>query len=460
MNSYNKFKLYLTNTLGNKKEIFNSINHKNVNMYVCGITPYDYAHLGHGRCYIFFDVLYRLLNFLNYNVSYCRNFTDIDDKLINKSQLEFNDPNQYFILADKFIKAYHDDMLKLNCLNPVYEPRVTNNISQIINFIEQLIKKNHAYVSDGDVYYNVHSFKDYGKLSRRNIDDLKVGARIKIADDKRDPLDFALWKSVKSGPGWNSPWGYGRPGWHIECSTLIKEYLSETIDIHGGGMDLIFPHHENEIAQSEVLTNKNLSNYWIHNAFILINKEKMSKSLNNFFTLRDVFERFDPMLLRYYLLLHHYRSPVEFSFDDLKASQKSYQKLVNVFQNSDYKSFINSNSKIEDLPIEENSISNRLILALLDDINISKFFGIIFENLRDLEVNYIENNIVKFLIENILGILLKPILEEKNIEITSEIEDLIKQRDKARKAKDWAKADAIRDRLKELGIELHDQKID
>ncbi|CDK30944.1 cysteine--tRNA ligase [Candidatus Babela massiliensis] len=464
----NNFKLYLTNTLSGNQELFepNSVNQKNqidsdkklkVNMYVCGITPYDYAHLGHGRCYVTFDLLYRLLNLLDYKVTYCRNFTDIDDKLIKRSELEFSDPNQYWVLSSKFIKAYHEDMAKLNCLSPQYEPYVTKHIPQIINFIEQLINKNKAYnsnLSNGDVYYNVNSFKDYGKLSKRDLSELKIGARVEVREDKKSPLDFALWKGEESGPGWNSPWGFGRPGWHIECSTLIKEYLGDSIDIHGGGMDLIFPHHENEIAQSEALTDRPLAKYWIHNAFILVNKEKMSKSLGNFFTLRELFEKYDPMLIRYYFLNHHYRSPIEFSIDDLKASSKSYQRLVKFFEGVEVEDL----TSIKEEDFNKLTISLDLLNALLSDLNVAKFFGIIFEKLKELEQNKAEIIMAKSLIQQILGLKLEPILEEK-VEITPAIQELINQREHARSLKDWKKADEIRDKLVELGVEVQDKKL-
>lgn len=488
----NKFKLYLTNTLSGIIELFEPIIHNNqdnlpdgllcvskknnskfqskskikvnnsdiliVTMYVCGITPYDYAHLGHGRCYVTFDILYRLLDFIGYKVIYCRNFTDIDDKIIKKAEVEFQDPSKYMLLSDKFIDAYEQDMQKLNCLAPTCQPRVTENIAEIVHFIEILLNKGHAYISQSGVYYRVQSFKDYGKLSKRNLNELKVGARVEAREDKENPLDFALWKNVDLvSPGWQSPWGYGRPGWHIECSALIKKYLGITIDIHGGGMDLIFPHHENEIAQSRAAFDKPLAKYWVHNAFILLNKEKMSKSLGNFFTLRDVFAKFDPMLLRYYLLTHYYRSPIEFSFDDIITVSKSYQKLIKFFENIQSKT-------MEDLKniYYDNNLLIELLEALLLDLNTPKFFGILFQNLKNIEQSQDIMEAVKALIKNILGLTLEPLIifkTKRDIEITPEIQNLIDQREQARKLKDWAKADQVRQQLIDMGYEIHDKKI-
>ena len=269
--------LFLTDTKTRKKRKFVAKEDKNVGMYVCGITPYDFAHIGHGRCYSNFDVLYRVLKFLNYDVTYVRNFTDIDDKILDKakSSMEFN---SFMDVSSKYIKEFTADMDKLNNLRPDYEPRVTENIEDIVTFIEGLIASGHAYISGGDVYFDVESFSSYGELSGENISDLNFGARVSVDEKKKNPADFALWKADDSATFWESPWGNGRLGWHIECSVLSKKYLGDTIDIHGGGMDLIFPHHENERAQSEALTNVRFVNYWVHNAFVNINNEKMSKS--------------------------------------------------------------------------------------------------------------------------------------------------------------------------------------
>jgi cysteinyl-tRNA synthetase len=326
--------ILLYNTLGRQLEFFKPAHE--VKMYVCGITPYDYAHLGHGRCYVTFDLLYRVLRFLGHSVTYCRNFTDIDDKLINRADKELNDPTQYLVIANTYIESFHNDMKMLNCISPTYEPRVTTHIVPIIEFIQGLIAEEKAYVTIlGDVYFRISSFKEYGKLSQRSIADLKAGARVAVREDKEDPLDFALWKFSDEPPGWESPWGFGRPGWHIECSAMAQQYLGTTIDIHGGGMDLIFPHHENEIAQSEGLSGKPFSRFWVHNAFVRVNEEKMSKSLGNFLTLRDAYTKFHPMVLRYYYLIHHYRNPLDFSAEDIESAAISYRRLCSLLESID-----------------------------------------------------------------------------------------------------------------------------
>src|SRR3989304_813986 len=328
----------ITNTLSGTKEAFKSREPGKVRLYVCGVTPYDNAHIGHGRVYVTFDMLYRLLHYLDYEVTYCRNFTDIDDKLLNKAEAAFGDRLRYKEIADSYIKSYTEDMRKLNTLPPDYEPRVTENIDAIIAFIQGLIGARKAYVANGDVYFHIQAFPDYGKLSKQKLDELRAGARVEVSELKKDPLDFALWKSEPEGQFWKSPWGYGRPGWHIECSALAATYLGKHIDIHAGGMDLIFPHHENEIAQSEGRYGAPFSKYWMHNAFVRVDKEKMSKSLGNFFTLQDVFKNIDPMVIRYYYITHHYRAPLDFSFDDIAAVQKSYQRLCKLFSTSTIKS--------------------------------------------------------------------------------------------------------------------------
>ena len=305
-------KIELYNSLTRKEEFL--LPEQTIKMYVCGITPYSDAHIGHGRCYVVFDILYKLFIFLGYNIKYVRNFTDIDDKLLSKAQETGSDYKQ---IADKFIKRFKEDIFALGCLAPTLEPRVTENIAEIISFIEGLIKKKKAYVLDNDVYFDIESFSQYGKLSRKNLDELITGARVDINLNKKNPADFALWKGNNENLFWKSPWGYGRPGWHIECSALVEKYLGSTIDIHGGGMDLIFPHHENEVAQSEALMEKPLSKIWIHNAFVNLNKEKMSKSLGNIFTLRELFKKYDPMILRFYFLGHHYRTPIDFKMEML-----------------------------------------------------------------------------------------------------------------------------------------------
>ncbi len=443
--------LFLNNTLDSKKEKFSPINGSIVKMYVCGITPYDEPHLGHGRVYVTFDILYRLLKFLGFSVTYCRNFTDIDDKLLNKASLEFGDKFKYNEIASRYIDSFHEDMKALNCLKPDCEPKVTEVISEIINFIEGLIKKGIAYELDGSVYFEVRKFKDYGKLSKRKLEDLKAGARVEIDEKKKDPLDFALWKSEPEGTFWKSPWGYGRPGWHIECSVMAEKFLDKHIDIHAGGMDLIFPHHENEIAQSEGLYGGKFAKYWLHNAFVRIDKEKMSKSLGNFFTLKEVFKKFDPMVVRYYYVNHNYNNPLDFSYQELEIVQKNYQKLCRIFEKTESKKFSREQ-------IENSIVAKEMLEFLCDNLNTAGMFGIIFENLREIENNIQESEKVKFILQEIIGLKLIPLLEKK-IEITPEIEKLIQEREMARKNKDWKKSDELREQLKKLGYEVQDKAI-
>jgi len=442
--------MQITNTLLGKKEEFLPRNAPDVTMYVCGITPYDRPHVGHGRVYVTFDVLYRLLTFLGYKVTYCRNFTDIDDKLLNKAEQEFGDLHRYQEIAARYIAVFHEDMKKLNCLPPTHQPYVTQTIPEIISIIEDLIKAGKAYVVDGDVYYSVRSFPDYGKLSKRNLDDLKSGARVEVDERKQDPLDFALWKSESAGTFWKSPWGYGRPGWHIECSAMASKYLGNHIDLHAGGMDLIFPHHENEIAQSEGAHGSPFARYWMHNAFVRIDKEKMSKSLGNFFTLDEVFAKIDPMVVRFYFLNHNYTSPLDFSFEELERIQKTYQRLCKMLTSLDAHSV--THQEILEIPL-----SKRILEFLTDDLNTVGAIGVIFERATEIENNPQSGAAVKAILQQIMGLTLQP-LPEKQVAITPEIEKLLQQREAARAAKDWAKSDALRDELQKLGVDVQDKK--
>ena len=442
--------LQITNTLTGKKEKFQPLDAQCVKMYVCGITPYDYAHLGHGRVYVTFDLLYRLLHFLGYRVSYCRNFTDIDDKIIARSQQELGNSNQFQTISKKYIDSFHQDLQALNCLPPTHEPLVTTTIPEIINFVKALIQKGKAYVAEGDVYFEIATFTDYAKLSKHKIEDLIAGARVEVSEKKKNPLDFALWKHAQENePGWDSPWGKGRPGWHIECSAMAKKFLGITIDIHAGGLDLIFPHHENEIAQSEALHGQAFAQYWMHNGFVRINQEKMSKSLGNFFTLRDIFKEFDPMVVRFFLLNHQYKAPLDFSFDDLAMMQKTYQRLC--------KAFMYECGKHTNQIIQESSTVQRMLDFLCDDLNAPGMWGILFEALPFLQKNPEELCKVKLFIQKVLGLTLEPIAE-KDIQITPEMERLIKEREKARQEKNWHYADQLREELKKLGYEVQDKK--
>lgn len=459
--------LSLTTTQTGKKKTFVPLHDYKVLMYVCGITPYDFAHVGHGRCYTTFDLLYRLLQAVGYRVHYCRNFTDIDDKLLSRARTELGDEQRYTEIAQKYITAYHEDMQRLHCLPPTYEPLVTQNIPQIIAMVEALIVKGYAYVVGGDVYYRVKKFADYGKLSHRKLDELKAGARVAVSEEKEDPLDFALWKAEPEGTFWQSPWGYGRPCWHIECSAMALAYLGKTIDIHGGGMDLIFPHHENEIAQSEGMLGVEFARYWVHNAFVRINKEKMSKSLGNFFTLRDVFAKFDPMVVRYYFLSHHYRSPLDFSWDDLEVAQKSYQRLCKVFaaaaltwkaEERIQKDIIKLDELVQKLSGTEQEIVQKMVDFVCDDLNTPGMLGLVFEHLHTVAMSTIFGQAVYQILTGIMGLSLEP-LPEKQVEITPEIQQLLDEREVARKEKNWKRSDELRDQLKALGFEVQDKKI-
>jgi len=435
-----------TNTLTGKKEEL--VINGQVKMYVCGVTPYDDAHVGHGRCYVAFDVLQRVLRHFGADVLYCRNFTDIDDKIMHRAEKELGSRLRYREIADRYIKSFEKDVVTLNCMSPQVEPRVTDNIEPIIRFIEELIIKGYAYQSGNDVYFDIETDPDYGNLSKQKIEDLHAGVRVDVREQKKNPLDFALWKGEPEGEFWPSPWGYGRPGWHIECSVLARMFLGEHIDIHGGGLDLIFPHHENEIAQSESLFGAPFSRIWMHNGMVNSNKEKMSKSLGNFFTLGDIFKHFDPMVVRYYFLTHHYRMPIEFSFEGLASAQKSYERLIRLCD-GDF------------LEIDKRFISTTITQMesfLRDDLNTPGLLGVVFENIATLAQNRYELAAVKNILVNVLGLTLLPIAA-KEVIITPEIQQLIDARNKARLEKNWAQADTLREQLQKLGVDVRDEKI-
>jgi cysteinyl-tRNA synthetase len=439
----------LTNSLTQNKQLLTPLNPPKVTMYVCGITPYDSAHIGHGRVAVTFDLLFRLLKVLAYEVSYCRNFTDIDDKIIKKAVAEFNNSQEYKKIADRYIRQFSEELEALNCLKPTYEPRVTENIEAIIDFIDKLIKAGKAYISNGDVYFSVAQFPEYGKLSKQKLEELRIGARVEKSEKKRDALDFALWKAEPEGTFFKSPWSWGRPGWHIECSALANKYLGKQIDIHGGGADLLFPHHENEVAQSQGLFNAPFVRYWMHVAFVQINKEKMSKSLGNVFNLKDIFAQFDPQVLRYYYLSHHYRSPLDFSLDDLVVAQKTYQRLCNYFAKHHCDKVLEENILLQPVITE-------MLTALCDDLNSPNMLGILFAKIDTLSAA--EQCSIKLFLQQVLGFSLQP-LPEKTVEITSEIKQLLQEREQARKERDFKKADQLRDQLKKLGYEAKDEKL-
>lgn len=442
--------ILFTNTLTGKKEEFRSQKNMTVSLYVCGITPYDFAHIGHGRCYVTFDLIYRFLQFSGYHVTYCRNFTDIDDKILKRAAQELGDIARYPEISNKYIQAFGDDMHRLNCITPAIQPRVTEMISEIIDFVQGLLNNGSAYEQDGSVYFRVAKFTDYGKLSKQNIAQLLSGARVDVDACKENPLDFALWKR-DDVIGFASPWGQGRPGWHIECSAMAQKTFDATVDIHGGGMDLIFPHHENEVAQSQSLYPRPFVRYWLHNAFVRINEEKMSKSLGNFFTLQDVFKTFDPMVIRFYFLKQHYRNPLDFSLLDLEATEKAYRKIAAFFNDV----CVDDAISLEE--VKSNQVVQEMAGHLQDDMNTSAVLAVLFEKLSVLQQDTVSKKMVKCFLKQVFGLTLAP-LPEKEVVITPEIQNLLDQREKARTEKNWKLADELRDQLLNLGVNLHDKK--
>jgi len=463
------------NTLNRKKEIFEPVKQGRVGMYVCGPTVYDSCHIGHARSILTFDVIARYLKASGFEVTYVRNFTDVDDKIINRANQLGIDSKA---LAEKYINEFYEDMDALNVERPTIEPRATEHIAQIIKVIEMLIDKNLAYQVDGDIFFAIELFKDYGKLSGRKLEDMEAGARVDIDERKRNPFDFALWKSAKPGePAWDSPWGKGRPGWHIECSAMSTEYLGETFDIHGGGKDLIFPHHENEIAQSEGAFGKPFARFWIHNGFVNINQEKMSKSLGNFLRIKDILKSFHPEAVRLFLLSSHYRSPIDFTdkaMDEASAGlDKIYALLERVEENKELSEINN---------IEPGNYYKQFCEAMDDDFNTARGIGVLFEAVRNINRLLDENkeglsqDTIKDIIScksdilkigGILGILYElpeayfkekksKGLEKKSID-PAVIEKMIKDRTDARKAKEWSRADQIRKELAEMNIIIEDR---
>ena len=464
------------NTLHNRKEEFVPIEPGKVKMYVCGPTTYNYIHLGNARPIVAFDVMRRYFSYRGYDVTYVQNFTDVDDKIINRAQEEKLDPKE---LAEKYIAAYFEDAGRLGVKAADYHPRVTGHMDDIIKMVQGIIDNGLAYEANGDVYYEVRKFKDYGKLSGRSLDEMQAGARIAVGEQKRDPLDFALWKAAKPGePAWDSPWGQGRPGWHIECSAMSSKYLGKTFDIHGGGADLIFPHHENEIAQSEGCNGCQSVNYWVHNGFITINSEKMSKSLGNFFLLRDILDKFPGPVVRFYLMSTHYRSPLDFDDQKLAAAEKSLARIWNTHRNVAEKiDLLDKNSNLDHdgaaavkLPAAVVQTRDKFIAAMDDDFNTSLALAAIFDLCR--EVNSLLNTadfqggpdtvkalqeVLDFFAElNEVMNVLVPEDGDKDDLIDELLNIIMAIRTKARAAKDWATADYIRDELKAIGIAIED----
>lgn len=473
--------LRIYNTLSRQKEEFQPINPQKVGMYVCGITPYDETHLGHARAYVAFDTIRRYLEYSGYAVTYVQNITDVDDKIIAKGQGARVKCQE---IADKYTSSYFEVMDKLNVRRANVYPKATEHIPEMIQWISGLIEKGYAYVLDDGVYFEVNKFQDYGKLSGRIKEDQEAGARVKIDAHKRSPLDFSLWKKAKEGePAWESPWGAGRPGWHIECSVMSTKYLGEQFDIHGGGMDLEFPHHENEIAQTEALTGKApWVKYWVHNGFVNINKQKMSKSLGNFFTLKDIFKKYDPMAIRFFLLSTHYRSPINYSDPEIDSVREGYRRICQFIADIDFikgkthplSPSLNKRGGIkggeleeverEDLDEELGSYREKFREAMEDDFNTAGAIASIFEMIKFCRKTLDEGEVEKECLEvmrksvvDMCGVLGLEIVAGCESRVASrDIEKLITEREMARREKDFKRADDIRRQLAEQGIIIED----
>ena len=459
------------NTLTRKKEEFIPVDKNEIKMYSCGPTVYDYFHLGNARPFIIFDTMRRYLEYLGYNVKFVQNFTDIDDKMIKRANSENITVKE---LAERFINEYYTDAQGLGIKRASVHPRATENIDAIIDIIKKLEEKGCAYNVDGNVYFSAKTFKEYGKLSKQSLEDLSMGASNRLADNeqehKRDAMDFALWKAQKPDePAWESPWGMGRPGWHIECSAMACKYLGETIDLHCGGQDLIFPHHENEIAQSESANGKPFSHYWMHNGYINIDHVKMSKSLGNFFTVRDIAKKYDYEVIRYFMLSAHYRNPINFSDELMQQAKTALERIYTCLDNLD---FMLKNEKLSDAVNEENELKinetkKKFMEAMDDDLNTAGAVGALFELVKYANTEFIGNAADKeksrISIEHTvsaikeLGLILGLFIKGKTQDsLSEEVQRLIDERSEARKAKDWAKADEIRDKLKAMNVVLED----
>lgn len=454
-------KLY--NTLTRQKEDFRPADGDTVKMYVCGPTVYNFFHIGNARCFVVFDMLRRYMEHRGMKVKMVQNFTDVDDKLIRRAAEEGTTVPE---VAEKYIGEYKKDAAGLGIHPATVHPRATENIDEIISIIEALIERGHAYESAGDVYFSTHSFPQYGKLSHMPIEDLESGARIDVSDIKRDPLDFALWKAAKPGEiSWDSPWGKGRPGWHIECSAMSRRYLGETIDIHCGGQDLTFPHHENEIAQSECANGCTFSRFWVHNGFININNEKMSKSAGNFFTVRDIADKYGYMPIRFFLLSSHYRSPVNFSEDIMKQSAAACERIANCAADAAfYMKNASADGEVSDeLRARLDAIRTRFDEVMDDDFNTADGVACIFDAVREVN-SAVKEDAGKAVVAAAYSLLeelgslmgLLPESEGADEGLTAKIEEMIAHRAEAKKAKDYATADAIRAELTAMGVTLED----
>ena len=476
------------NTMSNKIEEFKTIEDGKVKMYVCGPTVYNYIHLGNARPIIVFDTLARYFKYRGYDVTYIQNFTDVDDKIIKRANEEGISVKE---VTEKYIKGFFEDIEPLNISNDIIRPKVTENIPEIIEIIKKLINEGFAYEKDGNVFFEVKKFEEYGSLSNQKIDELEIGARVDIMEEKNNPLDFALWKRKKEGePYWESPWGQGRPGWHIECSAMAKKYLGDTFDIHGGGQDLVFPHHENEIAQSRCAYHGNFANYWLHNGFIQVNGDKMSKSLGNFFLLREILGKIPGNVVRLFILGTHYRKPINFSMDNMEDSRKTLKNIITSMNNfseiiekfsgkGSHEGEVSDNTgnnSTNEFKEKVNELDKKFMEAMDEDMNTPQALAVIFDQIKETKkfsvnisngeeaeaLNYSYNSLRKKL-EEVLGIMLFMEDENKNFKNNDKltgnlIELLIKLRADARKEKNFKLSDEIRDNLKELGIEIQDNK--
>lgn len=447
----------LHNSFTNQIEDFKPVEENKVKMYVCGPTVYDFAHLGHARCYITWDVLYRYLKFKGYDVTYCRNVTDVDDKILKKAEKENKTPEE---VSQYWYKQFENSMKALNTLKPDIEPFATKTLGEMIGMVKDLINKGYAYEIDGDVYFRVKKFPEYGSLSKQPIDQLESGARIEVGDKKEDPLDFALWKKDEKF-GYKSPWGVGRPGWHIECSAMSRKYLGKTIDIHAGGADLIFPHHENEIAQSECANGCKFVNYWLHNGFVTINKEKMSKSLGNFLTIDDLLKKYDANTIRFFILTNHYRMPVEFSDESLASASAGVKRMLNAKRaNID-----------ENFDITKTDAYKEFVEAMDDDLNTSKALAVLFDLANRANKDEKDAFATLFTLASALGFSFEKAslsedevnevvkrISEKLGENFASMDELLAYRKKAREEKNWEVADKIRTAFDAENIILKDTK--
>lgn len=461
MKGVNKMTIQLYNTLTRKKEIFVPLEEGKVKIYVCGPTVYNYIHIGNARPAIVFDTVRRYFQYRGYDVQYVSNFTDVDDKLIRAAnQLGEDVPT----IANRFIEAYFEDVSALGCQKADVHPRVMENMDIIIEFISKLIEKGYAYESEGDVYFSTRKFNDYGKLSHQSVDELRVGARIEVGEKKKDDLDFALWKAAKEGEiYWESPWGIGRPGWHIECSAMAKKYLGETIDIHAGGQDLTFPHHENEIAQSESLSGKTFARYWMHNGYINIDNEKMSKSLGNFVLVHEIIKKHDPQVLRLFMLSVHYHNPINFSDELLESTKNALERLTTSYQNLKHRkeSSTNLTETNQEWLDKISALHSQFITEMDDDFNTANAVSVLFELSKQANYYLLEKNTAVEVIdafmkefEELFSVLGLSLQQEELLD--EEIDQLMEKRLQARKDRNFQLADQIRDQLKAMNIILED----